>query len=69
MICTTAGFGRMGLVGVGWSVESECGSGCRLQGDGVAEGFELPDQAVELPGGVDASVVEVGAGVVEGPGL
>src|SRR5437764_12193849 len=40
-------------------------SGRWLQGDGLAEGLELPDQAVDLPGGVDASFVEVRAEIVE----
>src|SRR5688572_14539544 len=65
MACTTAGFGRGGLARCG-SVRagSGCGSGGGLEGDGVAEGFELPDQVVDLAGGVDAVVVEVGAEVV-----
>ncbi len=35
-----------------------------VQGDGVAEGFELPDEAVEFAVGVDAFVVVVRAEVV-----
>src|SRR5690242_11487833 len=66
MSCTTAGCGQAELAGcrltwlVGWGV-----SGRWVQGDGVAEGFELSDEVVDLPGGVDPAVVEVGAEVLE----
>src|SRR3954471_18688948 len=68
MTSTTVGFGHTELarVSIGQPGRSPgCGSGRRLQGDGVAEGFELPDQAVDLPGGVDAAVVEVRAEILE----
>jgi hypothetical protein len=41
------------------------GSGGGLQGDGVAEGFELVDQATDLAVGVDPGGVEVRAQVAE----
>jgi hypothetical protein len=44
-----------------WAV----GSGAGLEGDGVAEGFELADVVVLAPFGVDAVGVEPGAEVVE----
>ena len=45
----------------------EC-SGCGFEGDFVAEGFELSDVVAALGGGVDVSVVVVGAEFVE-PGV
>jgi hypothetical protein len=39
-----------------------------LQGDGVAEGLELTDQAAGLAAGVDAAGVVVGAQVAEAGG-
>jgi hypothetical protein len=39
-----------------------------LQGDGVAEGLELADQAAGLAAGVDAAGVVVGAQVAEAGG-
>src|SRR5436309_1541798 len=71
MTCTTTGFGCTELARCRWACPGEAG-GCEsdgwLQGDGVAEGFELPDQVVGLAGGVDVAVVEVGAEVVESGG-
>src|SRR5258705_3094471 len=45
------------------------GSGCGLEGDGVAEGFELADVASFAAFGVDAGGVEVGAEIVETCGV
>ena len=40
-------------------------SGCWLQGDGLAEGFELADEVADLASLVDAGGVVVGAEFVE----
>jgi hypothetical protein len=58
------GSARRSRVGLG------CWSGCGLDGDGVAEGFELADVALLAAFGVDAGGVEAGSEVVvSGVGL
>ena len=55
---------KMALSRQGLGLVTRC-SGCGLEGDFVAEGFELSDVVASFGCGVDVAVVVVGAEVVE----